>query len=116
MNEPVTVIGLGPMGRAMTGALLDAGHPVTVWNRTASRADGVVARGAVLAASPAEAVRASEVVVLSLTDYQAMYDVLGPVEDLSGTVLVNLSSDSPETTRAAAAWAARRGAGSSPAG
>lgn len=43
-NE-VTVIGLGPMGRAMAAALLDRGYAVTVWNRTASRADDLVARG-----------------------------------------------------------------------
>ncbi|MCI2418482.1 NAD(P)-binding domain-containing protein [Saccharopolyspora sp. K220] len=110
MNQPVTLIGLGPMGQAMVDALLTGGHPVTVWNRTASRADGVVARGAVRAATPAEAVRASELVILSLTDYQAMHDILGPVEDLSGRVIVNLSSDTPEQTREAAKWAAQRGA------
>ncbi|MGP4015720.1 NAD(P)-dependent oxidoreductase [Saccharopolyspora sp. 5N708] len=110
MNESVTLIGLGPMGQAMVDALLKGGHPVTVWNRTASRADGVVARGAVRAATPAEAVRASGLVVLSLTDYQAMYDILGPVEDLSGRVIVNLSSDTPKKTREAARWAAQRGA------
>ncbi|MER7083976.1 NAD(P)-binding domain-containing protein, partial [Saccharopolyspora kobensis] len=41
MKQPVTLIGLGPMGQAMVKVLLDAGHPVTVWNRTASRADDV---------------------------------------------------------------------------
>jgi 3-hydroxyisobutyrate dehydrogenase-like beta-hydroxyacid dehydrogenase len=46
---PVTVIGLGPMGRAMAGALMRAGHPVTVWNRTPRRADELVAEGARLA-------------------------------------------------------------------
>ncbi|MEV0083474.1 NAD(P)-binding domain-containing protein [Saccharopolyspora sp. NPDC050642] len=110
MNEHVTLIGLGPMGQAMVGALLDGGHPVTVWNRTASRADDVVARGAVRAATPAEAVGASDIVILSLTDYQAMYDILGQVEDFGGKVIVNLSSDTPEKTREAAEWAEQRGA------
>ncbi|MGW1676189.1 NAD(P)-dependent oxidoreductase [Saccharopolyspora sp. NPDC002376] len=109
MNQPVTVIGLGPMGQAMVNSLLDAGHPVTVWNRTASRADDVVARGAVRAETPAEAVQASELVLLSLTDYAAMYDILGQVEDLSGKVIVNLSSDSPEESRRAAEWTEQRG-------
>ncbi|MER6009937.1 NAD(P)-dependent oxidoreductase [Streptomyces bluensis] len=104
---PVTVIGLGPMGQAMTRALLTAGHPVTVWNRTAGRADGVVADGATRAATPAEAVEASDLVILSLTDYQAMYDILGSVSgSLAGRTLVNLSSDTPDRTRAAATWAA----------
>ncbi|MFF4098514.1 NAD(P)-dependent oxidoreductase [Streptomyces sp. NPDC001903] len=110
-NRPVTVIGLGPMGQAMTRTLLTAGHPVTVWNRTASRADDVVARGARLAATPREAVEAGDLVILSLTDYQAMYDVLdSATESLTGRTLVNLSSDTPERTRAAEAWAADHGA------
>ncbi|MFC7404895.1 NAD(P)-dependent oxidoreductase [Georgenia alba] len=110
-HEPVTVIGLGPMGRAMTRSLLDAGHPVTVWNRTAARAEGVVADGATAAATPAEAVAASPLVILSLTDYQAMYDILAAVDGaLAGRTLANLSSDTPERTRQAAAWARRHGA------
>lgn len=109
-KHSVTVIGLGPMGQAMAGALLDKGHRVTVWNRTASRAEALVARGAVLAPSPEEALRANELTVLSLTDYEAMYSVLEPAQDaLSGRVLVNLSSDTPEKTRAGARWVTERG-------
>jgi 3-hydroxyisobutyrate dehydrogenase-like beta-hydroxyacid dehydrogenase len=109
--QPVTVIGLGPMGRAMAAAFLDKGHPVTVWNRTASRADDLVARGAVRADTPEAALAANELVVLSLTDYAAMYDLLGPATGaLPGRVLVNLSSDTPDQARAAARWAAEHGA------
>ncbi|MFE9404126.1 NAD(P)-dependent oxidoreductase [Streptomyces sp. NPDC006530] len=105
-ENAVTVIGLGPMGQAMTRTLLAAGHPVTVWNRTAGRADGVVTAGAVLAATPRKAVEAADLVILSLTDYQAMYDVLGSAtSSLAGRTLVNLSSDTPDRTRAAATWA-----------
>jgi 3-hydroxyisobutyrate dehydrogenase-like beta-hydroxyacid dehydrogenase len=110
-EKPVTVIGLGPMGQAMVRKFLAAGHPTTVWNRTPSRADALVEEGAARAATPAEAVAASELVVLSLTDYQAMYDILGRAEDeLAGRVVANLSSDSPQKTREAAAWLAERGA------
>ncbi len=110
-DKPVTVIGLGPMGQAMVRKFLAAGHPTTLWNRTPARADALVEEGAVRAASPAEAVAASELVVLSLTDYQAMYDILGQAEDaLPGRVIANLSSDSPQKTREAAAWLAERGA------
>ena len=106
-NSAVTVIGLGPMGQAITRTLLAAGHPVTVWNRTTGRAEGVVADGATLAAIPAEAVEASNLVILSLTDYQAMYDILGPATaSLAGRTLVNLSSDTPDRSREAASWAA----------
>ena len=111
MSTPVTLIGLGPMGQAMVHSLLREGHQVTVWNRTASRAADVVAAGATLAATPADAVAASKLVILSLTDYQAMYDILGPAaEALAGRTVVNLSSDSPDRTREGAAWAAEHGA------
>ncbi|MFP8959547.1 NAD(P)-dependent oxidoreductase [Streptomyces nanhaiensis] len=110
-QQSVTVIGLGPMGQAMAAAFLDRGYAVTLWNRTASRADALTARGAVLAPSVEDALAANEVVILSLTDYAAVYDVLEPAATaLSGRVLVNLSSDTPERARAAARWAAGRGA------
>jgi 3-hydroxyisobutyrate dehydrogenase-like beta-hydroxyacid dehydrogenase len=110
-GTPVSVIGLGPMGRAMVRVLMAEGHPVTVWNRTASRADDLVAEGATRAATPQEAVGASELVILSLTHYQAMYNILGSVGDaLNGRTLVNLSSDTPEETRKAAEWADAHGA------
>jgi 3-hydroxyisobutyrate dehydrogenase-like beta-hydroxyacid dehydrogenase len=108
---PVTVIGLGPMGRAMVTTLMKAGHPVTVWNRTSSRAAELVAAGATLAPTPSDAVMASKLVILSLTDYPAMYDILGGSSGaLAGKVLVNLSSDTPTASREAAAWAAEHGA------
>jgi 3-hydroxyisobutyrate dehydrogenase-like beta-hydroxyacid dehydrogenase len=110
-HASVTVLGLGPMGQAMVHVLLKAGHPVAVWNRTTSRTADVVAAGAQLAATPADAVEASGLIVLSLTDYQAMWDVLENAADsLAGRVIVNLSSDTPDKTREAAAWAASHGA------
>jgi 3-hydroxyisobutyrate dehydrogenase-like beta-hydroxyacid dehydrogenase len=110
-RERVTLIGLGPMGQAMVHSLLAAGHPVTVWNRTASRAADVVAAGAVLAPGPREAMAASDLVILSLTDYPAMYSILGGSESaLHGKTIVNLSSDTPDASREAAAWAERHGA------
>ncbi|MCK7624276.1 NAD(P)-binding domain-containing protein [Streptomyces sp. RS10V-4] len=110
-RRSVTVIGLGPMGQAMAGAFLDQGYEVTLWNRTASRADALVARGAVRAPGVAEALAAGELVVLSLTDYDAMYAVLEPAAAaLAGRVLVNLTSDTPEKARAAARWADGHGA------
>ncbi|WP_158844734.1 NAD(P)-dependent oxidoreductase [Saccharothrix deserti] len=108
-KTPLTLIGLGPMGQAMVARLLDAGHPTTVWNRTASRADAVVAQGATRAATAAEAVAANRLIILSLTDYAAMYDILDGA-DLAGRVIVNLSSETPDKTLKAAAWLAERGA------
>lgn len=48
---PVTVVGLGLMGRSLGRAFLRAGHPTTVWNRTPAKADALVAEGARLASS-----------------------------------------------------------------
>ncbi|KOV19324.1 6-phosphogluconate dehydrogenase [Streptomyces sp. XY431] len=108
----VTLIGLGPMGRAMAGAYLDAGYAVTLWNRSPGRADDLVARGAVLAPDAAAAVAAAELVVLSLTDYDAVFAVLAAAEaELAGKVVVNLGSDTPDRAREAARWLAERGAG-----
>jgi 3-hydroxyisobutyrate dehydrogenase-like beta-hydroxyacid dehydrogenase len=102
----ITFIGLGPMGQAMVRAFVKEGHDVTVWNRTASRAEGL---GATIAPTVADALAANELVILSLTDYQAMYDILDG-QSLQGKVIVNLSSDTPAKTREAAAWAAEHGA------
>ncbi|UBU14542.1 NAD(P)-dependent oxidoreductase [Nonomuraea gerenzanensis] len=111
MNS-VTVIGLGPMGQAMAAAYLGRGYEVTVWNRTAARADELVARGAKRAESVEAALTASELVVLSLIDYDAMDAVLAqaPPAVLAGRTLANLTSDTPDRARRAAAWLAERGA------
>jgi len=110
-QDTVTVIGLGPMGQAMARIFLAAGHDVTVWNRTPSRADDLVAAGAVRTETPKEALAASELVVLSLTDYAAMDAILGDASAaLAGRTLVNLSSDTPDVTREAARWADAHGA------
>ncbi|MFF1380663.1 NAD(P)-dependent oxidoreductase [Streptomyces sp. NPDC058308] len=101
----VTVIGLGPMGQAMAAAYLDRGYRVTLWNRTPSRADALVEQGAVLAGSVEEALLANDLVILSLTDFDAMYAILEPAAAaVAGRTLVNLSSDTPEKARAGARW------------
>jgi 3-hydroxyisobutyrate dehydrogenase-like beta-hydroxyacid dehydrogenase len=106
----VTVIGLGPMGQAMAAAYLDRGYRVTLWNRTASRADALVERGATLADTPEQALRASDLTVLSLTDFDAMYGILEPAKAaIAGRTLVNLSSDTPEKARAGARWVTELG-------
>ncbi|MEV3905371.1 NAD(P)-binding domain-containing protein [Mycobacterium sp. NPDC050551] len=99
----VTVLGLGPMGQALTGALLDAGHRVTVWNRTASKADGVLARGAMWAGTPALAVAASDLTLVNVVDHGATDAVLDIAGDaVAGHTVVGLSSDTPAAARATA--------------
>ncbi len=109
-RPPVTVIGLGPMGRALAGAILKAGHPLTVWNRTGAKADSLVAQGAVLAESAAEAVTASPLTIVCVLDYDAAQAIADPLsEALRGRTLVNLTADSPVRARQMAEWATDNG-------
>jgi 3-hydroxyisobutyrate dehydrogenase-like beta-hydroxyacid dehydrogenase len=111
-ESTVTVLGLGPMGRALAGAFLDAGLRVTVWNRTPGRDRELVGRGATAAASPAEAVAASELTVVCVVNYDAADAVLrqdGVTEALKGRTVVNLTADTPARARDAAGWAAAHG-------
>src|SRR5688500_1687778 len=64
----VALLGTGIMGTAMARTLLRDGHRVTVWNRTAARAEPLRADGAAVAPSPAEAGPGAEVVVTILGD------------------------------------------------
>ncbi|GAB2842097.1 hypothetical protein GCM10027074_05690 [Streptomyces deserti] len=79
--EKIAFLGLGHMGTPMARRLLAAGHPLTVWNRTAARAEPLAAEGAVRAASPREAVRDADVVITML----AGPDALGTVADAVAT-------------------------------
>ncbi|MEV4877485.1 NAD(P)-dependent oxidoreductase [Streptomyces cyaneofuscatus] len=105
-RSAVTVIGLGLMGSALAAALLERGHPTTVWNRSAGKARPLVERGARQAATPEEAVAASPLVIVCVLDYDALHTTLDPVAaSLAGKSLVNLTSGSPEQAQEAEAWA-----------
>ncbi|MFE6164006.1 NAD(P)-dependent oxidoreductase [Streptomyces sp. NPDC056486] len=110
-NTPVTVIGLGRMGQALAGAFLKAGHPTTVWNRTASKADQLVAGGARLAPTVGDALKEGSLTVICVTDYEAMRELLGTSDiALDGTMLINLTSGDSAQARETAQWAERLGA------
>ncbi|MEU9939163.1 NAD(P)-dependent oxidoreductase [Streptomyces lavendulae] len=112
MQSAVTVLGLGPMGRSLARAFLDAGLSVTVWNRTPGRDHELVERGAVGAASAEEAVAASGLTVICVVNYDAADAVLraaAVARTLKGRTLVNLSADTPERARETGAWADRHG-------
>jgi 3-hydroxyisobutyrate dehydrogenase-like beta-hydroxyacid dehydrogenase len=68
-------VGLGPMGSAMAGVLLRHGHRLTVWNRTAERAEPLVAAGARRAGTPAEAAR-GDIVLTSVANDAAVESVV----------------------------------------
>jgi 3-hydroxyisobutyrate dehydrogenase-like beta-hydroxyacid dehydrogenase len=109
-HQPVTVIGLGAMGHTLARTFLTSGHPTTVWNRTARRADDLVADGATLADSIGAAVDAGPLVVVCVLDNDVALGLLDPITDrLRGRTLVNLTSSTPEDARAFADWAASHG-------
>src|ERR1035441_9938979 len=115
MKPSVGFIGLGLMGRSMAANLLKAGYDLTVWNRTASRADALVAQGAKRAATPRDVAAASEVVFTMVSDPPALESVLwGEAGVFAGTprgsVLVDSSTVSPGLARRAASVAASHGA------
>ncbi|MQA09066.1 MAG: NAD(P)-dependent oxidoreductase [Pseudonocardiaceae bacterium] len=108
-RTPVSVLGLGSMGAALAGALLRSGYPTTVWNRSGHKADDLVARGAVRAGTAADAVAASRTVIICVSDDEAVREILDGVgAAVSGRVLVNLTTATPDQARARADWAARR--------
>jgi 3-hydroxyisobutyrate dehydrogenase-like beta-hydroxyacid dehydrogenase len=75
-GSKVGLIGLGLMGRPMGLNLLKAGYGLTVWNRTASRAESLVAAGAKLAGSPQEVAAASDVLITIVSDPPALEGVV----------------------------------------
>jgi 3-hydroxyisobutyrate dehydrogenase-like beta-hydroxyacid dehydrogenase len=105
----LTVLGLGAMGTALARTWLAAGHSLTVWNRTPSRAAALGEEGAAIAGSVSDAVAANRLVVACLLDDASIDDALDGV-DLAGKDLVNLTTSTPADARARAAWARERGA------
>ncbi len=103
MTRSISITGLGAMGTALANALIDAGNNTTVWNRTPARAEALVARGGRRAETVAEAIAASDVIILCLTDYAAVEATLAGVgAELAGKVVVNLTNGRPDEVRAVA--------------
>ena len=93
----IAFIGLGNMGSQMARHLLRAGHDVTVWNRTSSKADELRPRGAKVGKSTGEAVRDAEVVITMLADDNAVESAIlrseGVLNDLpKGAAHISMST------------------------
>ena len=109
----VTVIGLGNMGSALAGALLDApkGYAVTVWNRSPEKGAPLVEKGAMLAPSPSEAIADSPIILVCVTNYRAANHILDEAAaNLLGKLLVQFTTGSPQDARASETWAHAHGA------
>jgi len=76
LRPTVALLGTGIMGAAMARSMLRAGLPVRAWNRTAARAKALETDGAVAAETPADAVRAAQVIVTMLVDADAVLEAM----------------------------------------
>jgi 3-hydroxyisobutyrate dehydrogenase-like beta-hydroxyacid dehydrogenase len=108
-------VGLGVMGSSVVRRLLDAGHDVTVWNRTREKAEPLLAAGAHWADTPRAVAAGSELVFTMVTNTAAVQAVAeGPDGILAGLgpgkVYVDMSTASPANTRALAERVAEVGA------
>ncbi|MBL67636.1 MAG: 2-hydroxy-3-oxopropionate reductase, partial [Verrucomicrobiales bacterium] len=75
-QSKIAFLGTGLMGAPMCRCLLKAGFELTVWNRSAAKAEPLKANGATLAATPADAVADAEVVITMLSDGPAVAEVM----------------------------------------
>ncbi len=110
----VGVVGLGTMGAPMARHLIEAGHEVTVWNRTRAKEEPLAALGATRAESPAAAAQGQDAVLTCVSDDPDLKAVvLGPNGVASalaaGAVLVDCSTASPSLARELAATLAESG-------
>lgn len=111
-------IGLGAIGLPMARRVVQAGHSLTLWNRTTAKAEGLRPEGAQVAASPAMLIGRCSLVGLCLASDEAVDEVVSGDEglfsgDMDGRrrVIVDFSTGSPERAAAWADAAARRGMG-----
>ncbi|MDP3074289.1 NAD(P)-dependent oxidoreductase [Bradyrhizobium sp.] len=107
-TEKLGYLGLGLMGIPMTRRLLNAGHDVTVWNRSPGKVAGLVEAGAAPAATPREVATKADIIFMCLLDASAVEQVVFGPDGLAGTdgagkLAVDFSSIHPDAARAIAA-------------
>lgn len=103
----ITAIGLGAMGSALARTLVQAGHRVTVWNRTAARTEPLVALGAENAGSLVDAVLASPIMLVCIDNYAVTRQILESSDvfgNLAGRTLIQLSTGTPREARESESW------------
>src|SRR5690348_9183046 len=96
----IAFLGIGLMGSCMALNLLAAGHPITVWNRSKSKADPLATRGAIVADSAAAAVSGAGTVITMLANGPAIDSVLFGPEGAAagigaGALVIDMSSAPP---------------------
>ena len=115
MPQSIGFIGLGIMGQPMALNLVKAGHKLTVYNRTAGKAEPLKQAGAQVASTPAGAAKGADFVILIVTDTAAVEEVVtgkdGILETVaSGAIVIDSSTISPAVSRKLACHIAGKGA------
>jgi 3-hydroxyisobutyrate dehydrogenase-like beta-hydroxyacid dehydrogenase len=101
-------LGLGLMGTPMATRLLDAGHDLTVWDRTTEKARPLADRGATVASTPAQAAVGVQAAITMVANPQALEQVVHGKDGLAGALapgqlLIDMSTVGPEAVRSVAA-------------
>lgn len=104
----IAFLGLGRMGRELVLHIIEAGHDVTVWNRSAERAAPLADRGARVAQTPAEAVDGAQLVVTTLFGPDTVREVVlaGDLPFAAGATWVDVTTVAPADATEFASWAA----------
>ena len=97
-------IGLGKMGVPMSQSLINAGFPVTVYNRSKQKEAGLKAGGAGVAPTPADLIQQADIVIIMVTDDKAIHDIFKGANGLlsagaSGKIIINMSTVSPAISK-----------------
>src|SRR6266513_974431 len=103
MIKTISYLGLGTMGSGMASNLLKAGYDVTVWNRSAEKCEPFARKGAHVADTPADAVRDVDLVMYSLSNDQAVEDVVFGAKGIlsgieEGQIAIDMSTVLPATS------------------
>ena len=111
----VGVAGLGKMGAEIAARLIEVGHQVTVWNRSAEKTKPLAAAGAKAVNSPAEVAKASEAIITILADAKAIDDVYSSSNgllsaDVKGKLFIEMSTELPSVKVALAEKVRAKGA------
>ncbi|KAI8310273.1 hypothetical protein K4K61_000857 [Colletotrichum sp. SAR11_59] len=104
-NADVTIVGVGNIGAAMVSTWLDSGLKVAMWNRNIDRPKiaKLVERGAMLEPNINEAIHSSDTIVLCVSTYDNIDEVLSPILPLKGTersiTVINITTGTSEQAR-----------------
>jgi 3-hydroxyisobutyrate dehydrogenase len=111
----IGIAGIGKMGAAIAQRLMEVGHKVTAWNRTADKLGAVANAGAAIATAPAELAGSSQAIITILTDAEAIEAVYGGpagllAGDVDGKLFIEMSTVAPQAEVVLAEKVRARGA------